>query len=364
MSWVRLDDQWHEHPKFTGLGDLGELMWVKALTYACRFRTGGFIPAGRIAKFTALRNTAQLEAKLVKAGLWIKVEDGYQIHDFDAYQPNADKRSQGSSPWRATADRVSPSQRDRIIDRDGLVCRLCGEPVERTDVEIDHIVPVSKGGETTDSNLRVTHMRCNRSRVRSEAGRLGGLRSGEARSKQNEANVEATLLRSEATSEAGPSYAHAGARAPLPSPSPSPIPNPTEPRAEAGPAPAGTARLAVVGDGMSPEAKAIAAAIRAKPSLQPVHGDAGGIGDTHVGFMMRKPEFTVAWAVESIDTYAAKVVDGMLASPMKSGLVGFLRTPPKAVPASGIRKTAVPIQPSAIDGEYDWKHPERWQENS
>ncbi len=285
MSWVRLDDQWHEHPKFTGLGDLGELMWVKALTYACRFRTGGFIPAGRIAKFTALRNTAQLEAKLVKAGLWIKVEDGYQIHDFDAYQPNADKTSQARS----------------LAGSKGAAKRWQGD------------------------------------------GNCHDVANGKQVAKDS---------------------SYAGTRAHLPSPSPSPIPNPTEPRAEAGPASAGTARLAVVGDGMSPEAREIAAAIRAKPSLQPVHGDAGGIGDTHVGFMMRKPEFTVAWAVESIDTYAAKVVDGTLATPMKSGLVGFLRTPPKAAPASGIRKTAVPVQPSATEGEYDWKHPERWQENT
>ncbi len=54
--------------------------------------------------------------------------------------------------------------RNNVIARDGYVCGLCGGPVDSTDVDLDHIIPASKGGPTTLDNLRVTHSRCNRAR--------------------------------------------------------------------------------------------------------------------------------------------------------------------------------------------------------
>lgn len=48
------------------------------------------------------------------------------------------------------------------------ICALCGEPIEKyLDSSIDHIVPKSKGGSDHNSNLQITHMRCN-----SEKGNL------------------------------------------------------------------------------------------------------------------------------------------------------------------------------------------------
>lgn len=51
--------------------------------------------------------------------------------------------------------------RKAVLDRDGLVCQLCGEPVERGDVHLDHIHPRSRGGKDTIDNLQVTHSTCN-----------------------------------------------------------------------------------------------------------------------------------------------------------------------------------------------------------
>lgn len=51
--------------------------------------------------------------------------------------------------------------RERVIQRDGLICGLCGTPVEKRDVHIDHIFPRSKGGRDILANLQVAHSRCN-----------------------------------------------------------------------------------------------------------------------------------------------------------------------------------------------------------
>lgn len=55
-----------------------------------------------------------------------------------------------------------------IYERDGWVCQLCGEPIDRTlawpdmmRASVDHIVPVSMGGSNETTNLQAAHMQCN-----------------------------------------------------------------------------------------------------------------------------------------------------------------------------------------------------------
>lgn len=52
----------------------------------------------------------------------------------------------------------------QIWDRDEGVCHICGEPVERGDLEFDHAIPLSRGGTHTKGNIFVSHRKCNRSK--------------------------------------------------------------------------------------------------------------------------------------------------------------------------------------------------------
>lgn len=51
--------------------------------------------------------------------------------------------------------------REYVIKRDRLICGLCGDSVERDDVHIDHVLPVSRGGTNALENLQVAHAICN-----------------------------------------------------------------------------------------------------------------------------------------------------------------------------------------------------------
>lgn len=65
---------------------------------------------------------------------------------------------------RRTRREISDRQRFRILMRDGFRCRSCGvSPITRpgTELHVDHILPWSKGGETTDNNLETKCERCN-----------------------------------------------------------------------------------------------------------------------------------------------------------------------------------------------------------
>lgn len=49
-------------------------------------------------------------------------------------------------------------QKNRIMNRDGRKCRICGCT---DDLTIDHVVPVSKGGSNRDNNLMILCLTCN-----------------------------------------------------------------------------------------------------------------------------------------------------------------------------------------------------------
>ena len=50
----------------------------------------------------------------------------------------------------------------KVWERDNGVCYLCGLPVELLKMSIDHVVPLSRGGEHSYSNCRLSHATCNR----------------------------------------------------------------------------------------------------------------------------------------------------------------------------------------------------------
>lgn len=57
--------------------------------------------------------------------------------------------------------------RQHIKERDGFTCQQCGISIEQEPhllLEIDHIIPVSKGGLTTEDNLQTLCWKCNRSK--------------------------------------------------------------------------------------------------------------------------------------------------------------------------------------------------------
>ena len=61
--------------------------------------------------------------------------------------------------------------REDVYERDGWVCQLCGKPVDRGlewpdpfSASLDHVVPVSAGGEHSLLNCQLAHLRCNQAK--------------------------------------------------------------------------------------------------------------------------------------------------------------------------------------------------------
>lgn len=63
---------------------------------------------------------------------------------------------------------VEHTPREKVFERDGWVCQLCGLPVDkalkfpdRASATLDHIVPLSQGGEHSMRNVQLAHFACN-----------------------------------------------------------------------------------------------------------------------------------------------------------------------------------------------------------
>lgn len=76
----------------------------------------------------------------------------------------AERRAFKRNP-NGTVDRFT---RIEILDRDGWICQLCDQPMSKVvkfphpkSPSLDHIIPLSRGGEHTRENSQAAHLNCN-----------------------------------------------------------------------------------------------------------------------------------------------------------------------------------------------------------
>lgn len=84
----------------------------------------------------------------------------------ERYASDPEYRSYKQEFNRRRQQRSGTRLRDLVplIVRQGALCPLCGErlPASATDIEIDHIVPVARGGSEEEQNLQAVCKPCNR----------------------------------------------------------------------------------------------------------------------------------------------------------------------------------------------------------
>jgi hypothetical protein len=91
MSWVKLDDQFTDHPKIAKAGPMAAWLFVCGLAYCGRFLTDGLIPREQVRRLADIDDPMAQAAKLVSVGLWHETSGGFQVNDYLEYNPAAEK---------------------------------------------------------------------------------------------------------------------------------------------------------------------------------------------------------------------------------------------------------------------------------
>lgn len=135
MTWFKVDDGFHSHPKTLTCSLAARGLWVSAGAWAAHHLTEGAVPAGALALLGA---TQALAEELCASGLWTRTRTGYKFHDWHTYQPT---RAQVEADRKANAER---QKRYRENKRNGVRNAVTNGATNGTPTRPD---PPPKGGE-------------------------------------------------------------------------------------------------------------------------------------------------------------------------------------------------------------------------
>lgn len=85
-------------------------------------------------------------------------------HSMIDYIENKEEWKNSAKGQRAL---MTPKLRQEILERDNYTCKICGNSTYKEPnllLEVDHIIPVSKGGKTVKENLQTLCWKCNRTK--------------------------------------------------------------------------------------------------------------------------------------------------------------------------------------------------------
>ncbi len=109
-DWGRIHHKLHDHPKthVAGLSAMG--LWTICNSWSRDNRTAGFIPD----HLHFVTDQTDLAERLVEAGLWIKVEDGYRFKDWDEW--NADENPKTTAA-KLVHESIPPGHPNDVVQK-------------------------------------------------------------------------------------------------------------------------------------------------------------------------------------------------------------------------------------------------------
>lgn len=85
MAWIRLDDDYMDHPKILALSDGAFRLWHEGIRYCRKLLTDGLVPTAALKLFRYASGKRLDELTTSHCGsdpLWHKVDAGYLVHDY------------------------------------------------------------------------------------------------------------------------------------------------------------------------------------------------------------------------------------------------------------------------------------------
>lgn len=128
MPWARFDDRYPSNRKVRPLSDAAFRLDVSAVCWSNENLTDGVIRSDELTLCADIRNHPKAAEELVLRGRWIKVEGGWEIHDFLVYNPSRDQ---------VLAERAKAAERQRRA-REAAKARRDAARDAALDIELGH----------------------------------------------------------------------------------------------------------------------------------------------------------------------------------------------------------------------------------
>ena len=112
VTWIKLEDTFPTNPKIASLSDREYRLYLHALCWCGLHLTDGSIPIQIVNKL-GIKNASKHANKLVEIGLWIKVEGGYQVHDYLKHQTSKAQAEQEKETNRLRAQKARKARAER-----------------------------------------------------------------------------------------------------------------------------------------------------------------------------------------------------------------------------------------------------------
>lgn len=132
--YINTENNWKKNHKLSPTTDI-------KITIYCSYKS----PGGR----SNLKNEKHYNFKNLKS-------------TYNSFIKEREEKEKTQNRIRLERSKLTESLRYDILRRDGFRCQICGASAkDGVKLHVDHIIPVSKGGETIPSNLRTLCDRCN-----------------------------------------------------------------------------------------------------------------------------------------------------------------------------------------------------------
>lgn len=97
MTWFKVDDNLHSHPKRHQAGLRAMGLWVISGSWASAHLTDGFVPRHMLSSLGGQPKDARM---LVESGLWTESKGGWQFYDWDQQNPTREEVEGQREEWR------------------------------------------------------------------------------------------------------------------------------------------------------------------------------------------------------------------------------------------------------------------------
>ncbi|MDN5687776.1 MAG: hypothetical protein L0G94_14055 [Brachybacterium sp.] len=149
MSWFKVDDKFHAHPKVKRIpkrvrrAAVG--LWTITGAWSADYQTDGAVPEYMLDEFDA--EPEEVDA-LVAVGLWDRAEDGIAFRGWEEFQPT---RAEQDAKRAATAERVRKHRQQKAAQRNGVTSRYSSVSNAEGDVSGAHATPENTTGSEVDT---------------------------------------------------------------------------------------------------------------------------------------------------------------------------------------------------------------------